>query len=154
MVARIVLLVVRWVVCAIFCSENGSTWFGAEANTQLRCNVISDLIVLSNVNSLLEIVSVSVLGHEELRSISGYRCSTCWLILDIILYEFGSKVLCYEWLRWLISVFVAKSEYFKFWCRSFLFCMNVEVYDGCTLSHLFFGSSSMVVYDGLNRKVL
>ena len=54
--------------------------------------IISDLMALSDVNDLLEIVSFLDVGYSKVLGMLRCRYPTCWLILGIVLCEFGSEM--------------------------------------------------------------
>ena len=94
-VVGIVLLLVLWIVYVIFCFEGVYVCAGTEADTRIRGRgkIISDLMVLSDVNGLLKIVPFSGVVCGELLSILGYRYPAYCMILGILLCVFGSKIL-------------------------------------------------------------
>ena len=55
--------------------------------------IISDLMALSDVNDLLEIVSISDVGYGKVLGMLRCRYPTCWLFLGIVLCEVGSEML-------------------------------------------------------------
>ena len=50
-------------------------------------------MALSDVNDLLEIVSFLDVGYSKVLGMLRCRYPTCWLILGIVLCEFGSEML-------------------------------------------------------------